>query len=93
MNSFGEENNETLENWTFVGPPGGGQQVTGLAPHLGLALKVSYGLVCGLGLVINLLLLAAIIGELGSVMNEVSFCILLSVGVSRKLLKKTFLNH
>ena len=80
MNLFGEDNNnETLVNWTLVGPPGDGQQVTGLAPHLGLALKVSYGLVCGLGLVINLLLLAAIIGELGSVMNEVYFCILLSV--------------
>ena len=71
MNLLGEDN-ETLGNWTFVAPPGAGQ-VTGLAPHLGLALKVSYGLVCGLGFVINLLLLAAIIGERGSV--KVSPCI------------------
>ena len=50
--------NETFVNWTFVG-----EQETGLTPHLGLSLKVSYVLVCSLGLVINLILLAAIIGE------------------------------
>ena len=62
MNFFGE-NNETWVNWTFVGDGQDQGQDTGLAPHLGLALKVSYAIVCGLGLVINILLLAVIIGE------------------------------
>ena len=59
------ENNETLFNWTFVEESQGQGQETGLSPPLGLALKVAYGLVCGLGLIINILLLAAIIGEEG----------------------------
>ena len=100
MDFFGEDN-ETWGNWTFVSDGHGHDQETGLAPHLGLALKVrdsngisklpliiqlilpykvgcirgsleipllpllkvSYGIVCGLGLVINLMLLAVIFGE------------------------------
>ena len=62
MNFFGEDN-ETWGNWTFVSDGQDHDQETGLAPHLGLALKVSYGIVCGLGLVINLMLLGVIFGE------------------------------
>ena len=62
MNFFGEDN-ETWGNWTFVSDGHDHDQETGLAPHLALALKVSYGIVCGLGLVINLMLLAVIFGE------------------------------